>query len=144
MVIYLILPNWDFITSDEATEEYDLLKWFEGDPDYLELGDDYKCYFTGFHPDYTYEGEPVILTTSESQEEIDYIKGFMENLMNWCKVDVEGFRAATGAKIAYRGGRSHSEGLRNFRDLLVCDPVPSRKGLATFPGSKIAIKTKIQ
>lgn len=40
-------------------------------------------------------------------------------------------------------GRSHSEGLRNFRELQVCDPVPSRKGLATFPGSKITIKTKI-
>lgn len=40
-------------------------------------------------------------------------------------------------------GQSHSEGLRNFRELQVCDPVPSRKGLATFPGSKITIKTKI-
>lgn len=105
------LSKWDFITLDEATEDYDLLKWFEGDPDWLELENDYKYYFTGFHPDYTYEGEPVILTTSESQEETDYIKGFMENLMNWCKVDVEGFRAATGAKIAYRGGRGYVYGL---------------------------------
>lgn len=39
-------------------------------------------------------------------------------------------------------GRSHSEGLRNFRESQVCDPVPSRKGLATFPGSKITIKNR--
>ena len=44
------LSKWDFITPDEATEDYDLLKWFEGDPDWLELGNNYKCYFTGFHP----------------------------------------------------------------------------------------------
>lgn len=101
----------DFITREEyADEEYDLLKWFEGDPDFLEDytgGTPVRIYFAHFHPDYKLDNEDkiIVFTTAEYEEYHGIIEDFFKGGFDrWTDLPSLFSQMKADLKIWYRGG----------------------------------------
>lgn len=101
------LRKYDFLPQD-FSEDDDLLRIFEGNPDVLYLeGSSEPVFFSEFHPDYEWEGDQVVLTTAEWSDEKDAIKSFFERTGEWRRKTCEEFEASARTRIKYRGGRGY-------------------------------------
>ena len=116
----------DFITREEyGDENYDLLKWFEGDPDFL---DDFTCgiprrvYFAHFHPDYKLDNEDkiIVFTTAEIEEYHELLEDFFKGgFKKWTESVQEFEKTKADFKIWYRGGSGYVYSLysKNIEEL---------------------------
>ena len=101
------LKKYDFLPTDFDYDD-DLLRMFEGDPDVLYLeGSSEPVFFSEFHPDYEWDGDQVVLTTAELQDEEDAIKSFFERTGEWLRKTCEEFKESKRTRIKYRGGRGY-------------------------------------
>ena len=101
------LRKYDFLPQD-FSEDDDLLRMFEGNPDVLYLeGSSEPVFFSEFHPDYEWDGDQVVLTTASWGDEKDAIKSFFERTGEWLRKTCEEFEASARTRIKYRGGRGY-------------------------------------
>lgn len=101
------LKKYDFLPQD-FSEDDDLLRMFEGNPDVLYLeGSSEPVFFSEFHPDYEWDGDRVVLTTASWSDEKDAIKSFFERTGEWLRKTCEEFEESKRTRIMYRGGRGY-------------------------------------
>lgn len=106
-----------FISEDELNDdEYDLLKWFEGDPDWVDIkqpdGHYYRVFFAEFHEDHKYFGDSVCFHTGDSYYERDEVQSFLERTKDYYPLNVQTWEAfeqenKASVKVAYRGGEGY-------------------------------------
>ena len=106
-----------FITEEEKNDdEYDLLKWFEGDPDWIDVkqpgGYYYRIYFATFNPCYKYEGDSVCLHTGDSASDAEPIQQYLENPKTFTGYEPNRWEEMEkdkqhDFKVAFRGGMGY-------------------------------------
>lgn len=106
-----------FISEDELNDdEYDLLKWFEGDPDWVDIkqpdGHYYRVYFAEFHEDNKYDGDSVCFHSGEDLYERGEVQSFLERTKDYYPLNVQTWEAfeqenKASVKVAYRGGEGY-------------------------------------
>lgn len=104
----------NFISEEEKNdEEYDLLRWFEGDPDWIDIkqprGYYDRVFFAICHADHKYEGDSVTLTTAECSDDTEAVASYVEGKKRFTRYECETwgtFESDTEHefKVAYRGG----------------------------------------
>ena len=101
------LRKYDFLPQD-FSEDDDLLRMFEGNPDVLYLeGSSEPVFFSEFHPDYEWDGDQVVFTTASWSDETEAIKSFFERTGEWLRKTCEEFEESKRTRIMYRGGRGY-------------------------------------
>lgn len=106
-----------FITEEEKNDdEYDLLKWFEGDPDWVDVkqpGGYYdRIYFATFNPCYKHEGDSVCLHTGDSASDAESIQQYLENPKTFTGYEPNRWEEMEkdkqhDFKVAFRGGMGY-------------------------------------
>lgn len=104
-----------FITQEDFDDEmYDLLVWFEGDPDWVDIkeGDGRyyrRIYFATFHPDWKYEGEQVCIHTGDCESDLTPVREYLENSAKFTGYEPNRWEEMEkdkqhDFKVAFRGG----------------------------------------
>lgn len=106
-----------FITEDEKNDdEYDLLKWFEGEPDWIDIKQPggYYCriYFATFNSCYKYEGDSVCLHTGYSASDAEPIQKYLEDSKTFTGYEPNRWEEMEkdklhDFKVAFRGGMGY-------------------------------------
>lgn len=109
----------DFLSRngfDSYPDAEDLFVLFECDPDFVDIrlpsGGYSRVFFAQYHPDYTYGGEQVVLTTAEDSFEYDAVKQFFEDDSDFKKYEPNTWESMqsdkeSSLKVAYRGGMGY-------------------------------------